>query len=539
MRIEATPQVTLADINRLDANKRYFLSSTTGRIKEASIFMKIKCALGICGAKEKVANLIEAVKTTLLRDVGKPADEQLDIDIKRDIDRGSNIKGGVLQSLARKFRTANSDAFVRREALRMATGEAKQGFQFAHQKTLTSGEEKDVKQIFDHAFKPLVQGDLPTCAGKNGHVELDADKFGEQLKEKREEAVELLREIGSNARLGNPMIDRHYAYHIITTLFNEDGTRNEKTIDDLMTRDEAFAYKLFDRDDHLRNLNTTVYRKVTEDGGDSVEYARKIRERCGGDKDVEDIVEWGLRGICMDDIGDMRDEQEVFNRIDAIKSNFAEAREVAKTFPGFMPEFTAAMYGLNGGAMPEGTLKRMAEAVERADFSKIAKLNSFSDSGAILKAIDQLRHTAEPIANVSRYKGGVVDTVDYNAYRKIVEAMAVLKAGPAAVARIRNAMHSMACRHAAVILDRFQEEAEAHNLYPDANVREIRSWFFAEERRALDEVWEIFQPHDRAPDPIDTDDIDYKDSFNSTNVDFNAMFQAHIDAKLKEAGLIQ
>ena len=68
-------------------------------------------------------------------------------------------------------------------------------------------------------------------------------------------------------------------------------------------------------------------------------------------------------------------------------------------------------------------------------------------------------------------------------------------------------------------------------------MREIRSWFFAEERRALDEVWEMFQPHDRAPDPIDTDDIDYKDSFNSTNVDFDAMFQAHIDAKLKGAGL--
>ena len=47
----------------------------------------------------------------------------------------------------------------------MANDEAKQGFQFTHQKALTSGEEKDVKQIFDHAFKPLVQGDLPACGG--------------------------------------------------------------------------------------------------------------------------------------------------------------------------------------------------------------------------------------------------------------------------------------------------------------------------------------------------------------------------------------
>ena len=535
MSIEAIPQVTLADISRLDANKSYFLSSTTGRIKEASIFMKIKCALGICGAREKVANLIEAVKTTLLRDAGKPADAQLDTDIKTDIDRGSNIKGSVLKNLARKFRTANSESFVRREAVRMANEEAKLGFQFTHQKALTSGEEKDVRQIFEHAFKPLIQGNLPTCVD-NGHAELVTANFGDRLKAVREEVVELLREIGSNARLGNPMIDRHYAYHIIKTLFNEDGTRNERTVDDLMTRDEAFAHKLFDLDDHLRNLNSSVHRQLTENGVDTVEYARKIRERCGGDKDVEDIVEWGLRGICMDSIGDLRDEQEVFDMIDAIKRNFAEAREVEKKYRGFMAEFSAAMYGLNGGALPDGTLRRMAEAVERADFSKIAKLNSFSDSGAILQAIDQLRQTAESIADVGNYKEGDIDTVDYNAYRKIVEAMAVLKAGPAALARIRNAAHSMAYRQAAVILDTRLEESDAHNLYPDRNVREIRSWFFNEERRALDEVWEIFQPHDRAPDPIDTDGIDVNEAFNSTNVAFDAMFQAHIDEKLRAVG---
>jgi len=202
------------------------------------------------------------------------------------------------------------------------------------------------------------------------------------------------------------------------------------------------------------NSNDGVYQQLRKNGDDHVAYAKMILDRCGDDKDVEDIVEWGLHSICMDGGGDLRSEQEVFDRIDAIKSNFDEAREVAKDFPGFMPRFRMSMFGLNGGALPKGAIRRMAEVVEHADFSKIAKLNSFSCSGTILHAIDQLRHTAERIASVDNYKDGDFDATERNAYRQIVQTMAVLKAGPAAQARIKKAIYGRAGRQAAVILDR-------------------------------------------------------------------------------------
>ena len=70
MKIEAAPQVNLDSINALNADKRYFLSSTTGEIKEASWWMRFKCAIGVKSALAKVNNLVDAVKTTLLERAG-------------------------------------------------------------------------------------------------------------------------------------------------------------------------------------------------------------------------------------------------------------------------------------------------------------------------------------------------------------------------------------------------------------------------------------------------------------------------------------
>ena len=78
MKIEAAPNVTLDSINALEANKHYFLSSTTGQIKEASIWMRMKCAIGIGSARTKVNNLVDAVKATLLERAGKSGDAALD-----------------------------------------------------------------------------------------------------------------------------------------------------------------------------------------------------------------------------------------------------------------------------------------------------------------------------------------------------------------------------------------------------------------------------------------------------------------------------
>ena len=56
--------LNLDTIRNLDASKTYFLSSTTGQIKEASLWMRFKCAIGVQSARQKVNSLVDAVRTT-------------------------------------------------------------------------------------------------------------------------------------------------------------------------------------------------------------------------------------------------------------------------------------------------------------------------------------------------------------------------------------------------------------------------------------------------------------------------------------------
>ena len=81
MSVKVSTNVNLDALKNLDADKRYFLSSTTGEIKEASIWMRMKCAIGIKSAQQKVANLVDAVRATLLDAAGANKDERLDTDI--------------------------------------------------------------------------------------------------------------------------------------------------------------------------------------------------------------------------------------------------------------------------------------------------------------------------------------------------------------------------------------------------------------------------------------------------------------------------
>ena len=82
MAINITPNVSVAALRNLDADKTYFLSSTTGEIKEASCWMRFKCAIGVKSAREKVGNLVEAVRTALLQSAGLRKDDVLETDIR-------------------------------------------------------------------------------------------------------------------------------------------------------------------------------------------------------------------------------------------------------------------------------------------------------------------------------------------------------------------------------------------------------------------------------------------------------------------------
>lgn len=523
-------RLNLDGVNQLNSKKAYYLSDTTGEIKEASFWMRFKCAIGVASARVKVTNLVDAVKTFLLERAGKSADAVLDAEIK-NIALKSSVNGRALKDLATRFRAANLDAMIRREAEAVARQEAVVGFQYLHQHNLTCGLEQDILPIFSHAFKTVLNGKLPTTQDKSGRMVLDKDALSESLREVREKVTQQLLAIGNDARLGSPRIDRHYARHIITTFFKEDGTRLENGLPDLQTPDEAYAAYLYNLDNHNATLNSFVPKELAKQGRDTIAYARQIRELCGGDADLEDIVELGLRNICGTGDNKLRPDETVAKKIAALKDNLAEAREVEKQYPGFLVEFREAMYDMAGAAMPKGSIKRLAEAAGRADFSKLAKLSSFSDCGTILLAIDQLRIACDQLANpwqiFSERKNDIMDNgPEYKACRRIVQAIAVTKAGPAARQRIANAVNGTAFRQAAFVLEVRSNEASS-TLY-QGKERDARKRLFAIERETMTDLFSLFQPHDRPLEPIDTEDITWEQAMADNEEDFDEVFDAHV-----------
>jgi hypothetical protein len=533
MKIEVAPQINLDSIRELDANKRYFLSSTTGQIKEASWWMRFKCALGFSSALSKVSNLVDAVKTTLLENAGKSSDAALEADIKA-INVGDDIKGRVLQDLATRFRAANSTAMMRKEAEAAARQQAALGFMFVNQRNHLCGRDQDIIPIFQHAFKAVVEGDLPTRQDGNGRPVLDKTALDNRLNAVREEVTRLLLDIGNDTRLGQPAIDRHYARHIIATLFAEDGTRSENALSDLQTPDEAFAAHLFNLDDHYKHTNaSSVHDELVAQKRDPVAYAKHIRELCGGDKDLEDIVEYGLRAICESGQNELRTEEAVAAKIAGIRENLAEAREVDRRFPGFYADVVDTLYELNGVAFPRGAIARMAEAAGRADFSKLAKLNSFSGPGAIIEAVEQLREATYRLGNAGEVfpqrRGELMPNgPEEFVCRRIVQAVAMAKAGPAARARIANAVHGTACREAAYILEMRQTESRSPVLFPDGDVRKHRDRYFSGAIQVLDDLNMIIQGPCDEEAAIDTTGITVEQVQQHIDRDVDTLFDTQV-----------
>lgn len=530
MKIDAAPLVNLDAINALDSNKRYFLSSSTGEIKEASIFMRIKCAFGFSSALSKVSKLVEAVKNTLLENAGKTSDAVLDADIKA-IKVTDNVKGDVLKNIAGRFRQANTDAMIRKDAERAARQAAVQGYLHLNRVNYTCGPEAAIVPIFKHAFKALVSGKLPTTQDREGRTVLDTNAFSTQLKQVREETTLLLRNICDEPRFKNPSIDHHFARHIIATCFMEDGTRSDNAMSDLLPPDEAFAAHLFNLDTHNATNNSAVHSFLVEKGRNPVEYAKWIRGLCGGDRDLEEIVETGLRNICATGANDLRDDAKVEAKIAAIKDNLDEAREVEKNFPGFLPEFREAMCNLAGDAMPKGSIARLAEAAARTDLSKLAKLNSFSGPCAILEAIDQLRIATDRNADAKTIFAGdprkledmMPNGPEEMACRQIFWGLALAKAGPAARIGIANAVHGTAYRKAALILQERLTEAKDHSNFTERE-GDLRKALFRGEIAMLDSLYSLFFPPEKRPEAeVDYSDLTWEEAIEDLDDNFDEL----------------
>ncbi|MBO7687954.1 MAG: hypothetical protein J6V72_16325 [Kiritimatiellae bacterium] len=249
MTLSVATNVNLDALKNLDADKRYFLSSTTGEVKEASIWMRMKCAIGVKSAQQKVANLVDAVRTTLLEAAGATRDDGLDTDIN-GISLTEMVKGSDILGIASRFSKANEEKIVKREAEAVLKDVAELIAHNVLKEHPDGARSLDLVAIARHALKPALAGKLPVKRDGGSNV-LDKDAFISSLAGRKFPLENLLESIFTSGKLGGGKLDPYYAKHVVNTLFNADGTESGKSVDDLKTLSQVHVDTAFKIGKHL------------------------------------------------------------------------------------------------------------------------------------------------------------------------------------------------------------------------------------------------------------------------------------------------
>ena len=447
MPLSVATKVNIDTLRGLDAGKTYFLSSTTGQIKEASLMMRFKCWIGVSSARQKVANLVDAVRTTLLKSADATQNAALDTDI-RTVNLKEMVKGSVIKDIASRFSAANEEKIAKAKADGLLNDVAKIVAINVLKENPGAANAGDLAQIARHALKPMLAEKLPMLKNDSGVNVLDEEAFLGKLGQAKLNIEGLLDSVVDSKALNGEKIDKHYAKHVIDTLFNKDGTRNGKTVDDLKTSIAVkvdFAFKL--------NVNSfgsnapVVYNDLVKAGIDPEKKIAQILDFCGDDEELKEYVLEISHHLCTNSLGKPRSDEKIQNMIDAIKENLSEIRDIQKDFPGSAPALQYAMKVLDGSAVPNGMLRDIAAVVGNTEFKSLKNLNSFSKAEDIYNGMDELRRLVgrvEREADTNK-RFTVGDEIGGSGpeglfVKNAVVAFAMSKLGPGFMARLPNIM---------------------------------------------------------------------------------------------------
>ena len=443
MSLTVSPNVNIDTLKSLEANKTYFLSSTTGEVKEASWWMRFKCAIGVQSARQKVANLIDAVRTTLLDAAGKTGDDAtLDTDI-RTVSLKSMVKGSVIKDIASRFSVANEQGIAKMQAKGVLKNVATIIARNVLKDNPNAAKSEDLAAIALHALKPRLGNQLPTREDDNGNKTLDEDTYLGTLGQAMLDIQAQLSNVVNSDALGGAQIDKNYANHVIDTLYNPDGTSSGKTVADLKTPMEVkvdVAFKL--GKDLLNNRVQIVHSLLQRMGVDPEKKLGEILSFCNGDKELEDYVLEIAPSLCMNSNNKLRSDESIQAKISAIRGSLEEIKTLQKSYPGTAAQIKDAVSLLDSTAFPRGTLTKIAKAIETCSFTRTRSLNSRSSISDIFKAMDEIRVAMETFqkqvdldkifADIGEEAGGPHGV----AAKNVAMTLILSKLGPGVAARL-------------------------------------------------------------------------------------------------------
>ncbi len=112
-------KINATTLQNLDPRSSYYLSNTTGEIKQAGFTQWVKCFFGIGDGRAKAAALAARVKEALLADGAIESEATLDEEIG-GLNKTRSLSGSALAAIASRFRASHAEAVGRADARRTA-----------------------------------------------------------------------------------------------------------------------------------------------------------------------------------------------------------------------------------------------------------------------------------------------------------------------------------------------------------------------------------------------------------------------------------
>ena len=426
--------ITLDTLRSLDANKSYYIANSTGQIKEAGLWQKFKCFVGVGDGRDKVQKLIDQVKVSLLTASGETDNAALSTDIENYEDNHNwsfAASGRSLAEIANRFAAANADRIASASAREISEERIKTLVKETVRPCLLREDwPEDAVRYLDRAVQPLIDHP-PMKAAAGGRRVLDETAFDNQLKDLLDNASTDLIHIAKDARLGMPRFDEAYLDHVFATFYDENGARNDKTEADLRP---AF-------DVRLEAARARAHFPAT---GDKEIFASRMREAveaCGNDTDLLYTVIRFMDRILVNDGGQIRSRAAVLQKIEDYEENFKALREATKGNPAAYLVGRDALGELGGRPLPRGSVAAVARAARSIELSAIAELGPSSSALDIHKAVLELHFAIVRILHDTGL-GNHAEGDDILQARTLLAAFLLERFGPETMRNIEAALET-------------------------------------------------------------------------------------------------
>ena len=199
---------------------------------------------------------------------------------------------------------------------------------------------------------------------------------------------------------------------------------------------ESSIDKLFNGD------HANLFKKLPQEVADSLkETIRGIFDACES-TGARDVMKDCIVSICLRGDGTLRNLDDIKEKADAIKANFAELQQVAKGNQEILKAGKFLIGSLNGKSLPPGQIRALTEFATGAEvqLDVVRRLKSSTGPVTIAKALIQLEKNIKNALDSNGIKFGSFDAEIANPTSDFIARVVLQRLGPSKLRNVQRAL---------------------------------------------------------------------------------------------------